>query len=94
MITKQKILSVEIYIETYLRRFGYTSLETTNFNISCDLSNQNDEADNVFKVDSEKEALVIAQKFVKEAAIEDIFKNSKFDETKQLFLWIQIQLTS
>lgn len=92
MSTQDKITAINLYVENYLQRFGLTTFGTINIKASFKLSNHNENFSNAFEVDSEKEAVEILKEFITIPFVEDIFKNSKFDSSKELFLYVDIQL--
>jgi hypothetical protein len=92
MSTQATVQEINNYVQSYLQRFGLTTFGTININCSFRLVNYNDNFSNAFKVDSEIQAKQILKSFVALPFIEDIFKTSAFDESKDLYLLIDIQL--
>lgn len=92
MDTKEKINEINLYVEKFLQRFGFTTLGTVNIKASFKLSNYNENFSNAFQVESEDEAKEILKEFITVPFIEDIFKSSMFDSSKDLFLYVDLQL--
>lgn len=92
MSTQATIQLINDYVQNYLLRCGFTAFGNVNVNSSFRLSNYNDNFSNAFKVDSEIQAKHILKSFVALPFDEDIFNTSTFDETKDLYLLIDIQL--
>ena len=55
MDTREKINEINLYVESFLKRFGFTSVGTVNIKASFKLSNYNENFSNAFQVDSEDE---------------------------------------
>jgi hypothetical protein len=90
MSTQITLQLINDYVENYLQRFGFTAFGNVTVNCSFRLSNYNDNFSNAFKVDSEIQAKQILESFIALPFIEDIFKTSTFDESKDLYLFIDI----
>ena len=92
MTTQNKIQEINQYVESYFQRFGLTTSDTINIKASFKLSNYNQDFSNAFQVDSESQAKEILKEFITVPFIDDIFKSSMFDESKDLFLYVDLQL--
>lgn len=92
MSNYQTIQAINYYVENYLLRFGFTAVGNVTVSTSFRLSNYNKDFSNAFKVDSEYQAKEILKSFVVLPFTDDIFKTSTFDSSKDLYLFVDIQL--
>lgn len=89
----EKTQLINDYVESFLLRHGFTSWGKVSLNCKFRLTNINlNNSNNYFKVSTEKEAKVIAKVFLINSFNEDIFKDYLFDETKPLYLVLDIKL--
>jgi hypothetical protein len=89
--TRDKVEKVKQYVKNHLQRGGLTSFGTFEAKVYFRLGNHNQNFTNAFQVDSEEEAKEIVKEFTT-SPVDDIFKNPTFDESKDLFLYVEVHL--
>jgi hypothetical protein len=95
MTVENKIQMINNYVDSFLFRHGFTSLGKVSLDCKFWLTNINPHnATNYFEVISEKEAKQVSKTFLVNSFKEDIFKDYLFDETKPLYLVLDIKLPS
>ena len=92
MTTKEKIHQINLYVESVFARHGLSGFGTIDVNVKFTLNNYNDNFSNAFPVESEDEAKEILKEFITVPFSDDIFKDSIYDTTKQLFLHLELQM--
>ena len=92
MTTKEKIKDINDFVQDFLFRFGFTAVGKVNIRCSFKLTNINNNYSNLFVVDSEEEAIEILKEFITVPFNDDIFKSSNFDNTKTIYLIVDLEL--
>ena len=92
MSVKDKIQAVNSYVESFLFRHGFTTFGKISLSCKFWLTNISSKADNYFIVTSENEAKEIVKVFLTNSYNEDVFKDFIFNESKPLYLALEVKL--